>query len=246
MSGYVFQVPKEIKDGAISYQDMMIAVTGGDYTEYEKATGVELAYSNFYQIEGNDSTSVSLYCPTSSLDLSTLDNSNEKASFDKLMDELAFELYPATEEEEATYFGIDTETEFYQNMEFGEWQDITEKGFEGQRYMSPINTSFSEAVSMEPAEDPEEEPQVSVQQVDVSGYITMITPKGKPTRMLMVYSRNENAAGIPMEKIAESLRYEPENKGAEKAFDAEEVRSIEEASMQAALDAMEAELNSED
>lgn len=223
-----FSVPAKLKQNAASYRDFTIAVSSGDYSLFEDCFGNELSYSNMYQLIDLDNTfSCAVYCPKTSVNLSALTAEAVPETIQNLLSELTFELHPATDEQEAVYYGIDTSTEFYSNMEY-DTQNALLSG-QGQKYTIPFKTSFSQQA--EPMDGG-----FSSEQVEVHGYVVLITADNQPTQMMMVYQ--DETADYPIGKIIESFRHDSSVVGTDAVFDAAEVLSIESDSLDAMNEAI--------
>lgn len=230
VTGCRFSVPAKLKQNSASYRDFTIAVSSGDYSLFEDCFGNELSYSNMYQLIDLDNTfSCAVYCPKTSVHLSSVTAETAPGTIQDLLAELTFELHPATDEQEAVYYGIDTGTEFYTNMAYDTENAVLDTHDTVQKYTIPFQTSFSQQVESINSG-------AAAAQVNVSGYVSLITAADHPTQMMMVY-QNEDAA-YPIEEIVKSFRHDDAVAGTDTIFDAAEVLSIESDSLDAMNEAI--------
>ena len=73
-------------------------------------------------------------------------------------------------------------------------------------------------------------------QVNVSGYVALITASDQPTQMMMVYQ--DDTAGYPIGEMIESFQHDDSVAGTDAVFDAAEVLSIESDSLDAMNEAI--------
>jgi hypothetical protein len=98
-----------------------------------------------------------------------------------------------------------------------------------QKYIIPFQTSFSQQVeSMDSG--------AAAAQVNVSGYVALITAGDQPTQMMMVYQ--DDTAGYPIDEMIESFQHDASAPGTDAVFDAAEVLSIESDSIDAMNEAI--------
>ncbi len=230
VTGCRFSVPAKLKQNSASYRDFTIAVSSGDYALFEDCFGNELCYSNMYQLIDLDNTfSCAVYCPKTSVHLSSVTAQTAPGTIRDLLSELTFELHPATEEQEAVYYGIDTNTEFYTNMVYDTENAVLDTHDTVQKYTIPFQTSFSQQVESIDSG-------AAAAQVNVSGYVALITAGDQPTQMMMVYQ--DDTAGYPIGEMIESFQHDDSVAGIDAVFDAAEVLSIESDSLDAMNEAI--------
>lgn len=227
MPKYEFLAPENFYLKGVHYRDMMISVASWNYSEYENANCSLMEYSNIFTLSAFDNSfSMSVYSPKTSLDLRSLTEDNIAKTIEILLNEMSFKV-----DEDDGYWGIDTSNEFYTDMKYDMDKMINKSTDSTQKIMIPFFTNILyEEVSTD------DKNSTTLKTLSYSGWVTLITPKNEPTKLMMVYSLDNNDTSITddvLKNISESLIYKRKT-----AFDKKELDTIDKESKTAMEEAI--------
>lgn len=220
MPKYEFLVPENFYSNGVHYRDMMISVASGNYSEYENANCSLMEYSNIFTLSAFDNSfSMSVYSPKTSLDLQSLTKDNVAKTIEILLNEMSFKV-----DDDDGYWGIDTNNEFYTDIKYDMEKMIDKSTDFAQKIMIPFFTNISyEEVNTD------DKNSTTLKTLSYSGWVTLITPKNESTKLMMAYSLDNNETSITddvLKNISESLTYKSDNVGTKTAFDEKELDTI--------------------
>lgn len=210
-----FEIPKSLDDGLVSYEDFLTAVGSGEYSSVESMAGIKAEYNNLYSVTAyNGGLVVSAYDLNSSMDLTTINDSNIKDMVIDLLGETTIIM------DDGEYWGVDTSSEFYKNLEYDMDSAALTQDDKMQRLQVHL-TSFSTYDNYER----EEADGFTTEKLDYEGYVVFLTPHGKSTKMLLTATYEDNSL-VSIKNIADSFVYNASVKGSDEAFSKETVDKI--------------------
>lgn len=212
------EIPEEINNGLVSYEEFISAVGAENYSNVEAMAGIKMDYRNIYSVTAYDGgLTISVYDLKSSIDPNTITSSNISDMVIDLLGETTIML------ENGEYWGVDTSLEFYTNLEYDMTDSVVEETDDYQRLQVPLS-SFSTYENYENETDDG----FKEEKLEYEGYVVFLTPKDGSTKMFLAATYKDNEL-IDIEKIADSFVYDASVQGTDVVFDQEAIEKINQA-----------------